>query len=93
MARSPAVPLSLARDVDVSAVKLDEVADDRESEPEPAGLLRGRSIRLAKAVEDEGKEFGRDAFARVGDADADPGVGVPHVQTYRPAVRRELGSI
>ena len=53
----------------VTAVQLDEVADDGEPEPEPAVLSRGAHVGLPESVEDERQELGRDALPRVVHAD------------------------
>ena len=59
-------PLSLAaaRRLHGAAVQLDDVAHDREPEPEPAGLARRRRIGLAEPLEDVRQEIRRDADRR-----------------------------
>src|SRR5205814_10397357 len=47
------------------AVKLDEVAHDREAEPEATLAASRRAVRLPEALEDVRQEFRSDADARV----------------------------
>ena len=56
---------SLAR-LDLAAVQLDDVADDREAEAEPAVRTRDGRVALAEAIEDERQQVRRDPFAVVG---------------------------
>jgi hypothetical protein len=58
------------------AVRLDEVADDGEPEPEPAVLARVGRVGLVEALEDVGQRVGADADA-----------GVPH---HYPRARLRL---
>ncbi len=53
--------------VDRAAVQLDEVADDRESEPEAAVLARAGRVLLAEAIEDVRQELGLDADPGIAD--------------------------
>ena len=50
------------------AVQLDQVAHDGETEPEAAVRARGAAVGLAEALEHVRQELGRDAAARIGDA-------------------------
>ena len=62
--------LPVAVRLDRSVVQLDEMADDREPEPDTAVRACRRAVGLAKALEDVREEFGRDADAGVADAEA-----------------------
>ncbi len=64
-----AVAEAFARGVDRAAVRLDEVADDGEAEPEAAVAPRGGGVALAEALEDVGQERGRDALAVIAHGD------------------------
>ncbi len=63
------LPLSRALDLGRAAVQLDQVADDRQAEPEPAVGAGDRPVGLAEAVEDVRQEVGADADAGVGHPD------------------------
>jgi hypothetical protein len=78
-------------------VLLDEVAHDRQPEPEPPVVARRRAVGLTEAIEDERQE------RRL---DADPGVAHRHLdvptdrrtdparaQSHQPAVGRELDRV
>jgi len=52
-------------------VQLDDVADDRETEPEARVQPRRTAVRMAEAIEHERQHARIDAFAGVGDHDRD----------------------
>ena len=62
----------------LTAVQLDDVADDGEAEPDAGVLPRARAVSLAKPVEHIGQELGRDA---------DPGVGDPDLHVVARSAR------
>jgi hypothetical protein len=74
-------------------MKLDEILDDRQPEPEAAIPARGRRIGLAESIEHAGQEFRLDAEAGV--LHDDLHVRVHALQDYldAPARRRELDGI
>ena len=51
--------------MDGAAVELDDVADDRQAEPEPAVGPRGNALGLPESIEHVRKELGRDALPRI----------------------------
>src|SRR5262249_12251200 len=82
---------------DASAVALHQLAHDGETQPEAAVAPRVRAVGLAEAIEDVGKELGRDplprvlhrdahAVARVLQAYGDPPAG----RRYRDRVRQQV---
>src|SRR5438445_11095758 len=54
---------------DASAVHLDDVADDRESEAKAAVGARARRFRLTKSLEDMRQKAGIDSLSGIGDRD------------------------
>src|SRR5258705_12012543 len=73
-----------------SAMKLDEVADDRETEADAAVRAGRAAVRLAKALEDVRQEIGRDADARIADDDFDVRVDALDADLHDPLFRCEL---
>ena len=69
-----------------SAVQLDQVLDDRETEAEAAVLARGRMVGLPEAVESMRQELGFDADPGIGDADLEMRVHAleQHLHPARP---------
>ena len=78
---------------DRAAVKLDQVAGDREPDPEPALRARRRAVGLAEAVEDVGEELGRHARARVADLDRELALAAGEGDRHAPVRRRELDRV
>ena len=76
-----------------SAVQLDEVTHDRQSEPEPAVLPADRAVGLAEPLEDERQKVGGDARAVVGDRQAQAVAGLRQHDVDPAAIRRELDRI
>src|SRR6185369_11544588 len=77
----------------VAAVQLDEVAHDREAEPETAEAARRRAVVLPESLEDEGQEPRVDAASRVADGDRDVGNHAPELAANASAGRRELHGV
>ncbi len=74
-------------------MKLDEVADDRETEADAAVRARRAAVRLAKALEDVRQEIGRDADARIADDDFDVRVDALDADLHDPLFRCELHGV
>jgi hypothetical protein len=77
-----------ALDVHAAAMRFDEFADDREAEAQAAVRPGGRVVRLPEAIEDVRQQLGRDARARVADADLDDVAVGPDVEADAPTARR-----
>src|SRR5690242_8784360 len=86
-----AEPGAGALDGHASAVQLDQVADDREAEPD-AALARPASyvLRLAERLEHVRQKLRRDAAAGVGDDDAHVARVALEAELDLAAGRREL---
>ena len=64
---------------------LDEVAGDRQAEPETPAAAHGRGVALLERLEDAREEIGTDAAAGVRDDDADAsGLGFSVRSVTRP---------
>src|SRR5262249_38050563 len=76
-----------------AAMRLDDLANDRQTEPEPARRAEQLSVALAEAIEDLGQEVRRDALARIAeDPPRLPGIaGYAHGDAS--AVRGELDRV
>ena len=57
----------LAADIDLAAVGGDDLADDRQAQPRPAGMPRGRDA--VELLENSGQLLGRDSLAGVSDGE------------------------
>ena len=79
--------------MDGAAVELDDVADDREAQPEPAVRPRGHALGLTESVEHVGKELGGDALPRVGHADLRLALHARQPHHDATAGRRELHGV
>ena len=79
-------------DSNVSPVQLDQLATDRQPDPESAISPRHRPIRLAKLVKDRGLLLRRNAQTGIDHAHGDTGVGLRHGQSDK-SVRSELDRI
>ena len=76
-----------------AAVQLDQVAHDREPEPQAAVHTRGGGILLAEAVEDVGEEGRVDPRAGVGHVDGHAAVLPRQRDADAPAFGRELDRV
>src|SRR4030095_15427125 len=68
---------ALAECLDRAAVRLDQMAHDREPETETSMRARRAHVLLAKPLEDVREEIGRDPLPRVLDRE-DAGAGIEH---------------
>src|SRR5919112_282994 len=87
----PASPVQRALDGDVSAVRLDDAAHDREAEPGAAPL--GGAGALPEAVEHVRQVLGRDPRAGVLDGEADAGRVAVGGERDAAAAGRELEGV
>ena len=62
---------SVASDVDRTAMQLDKLLDDSESQPQPAVPASCRGVTLLNTVENIRQELGGDSFPRINDAHFD----------------------
>src|SRR5262249_61828148 len=76
--RTPA--LAVARRPDGSAVQLDDMPHDRQSDAESSVAARAGAVRLPEAFEEMGQELGRDALAGIDHAEQD--VAAHSAETY-----------
>lgn len=56
-------------------MKLDDLSDDAEAEPQPSVTARRRGVGLTEAIEHEGQHLPSNPNAGVGHANPDPAVG------------------
>ena len=93
-ANDRAQALAFARRGDRAPVHLDEVAGDRQAEPETPAAAHGRHVSLLERLEDAREGIGTDAAAGVRDDDADAsGLRVLGSQRHASALGRELGGV
>src|SRR5438876_11761903 len=85
---SPALSASM-----VPPVELDEVAGDREAEPQAAERPRDGSIGLPEALEEVGEELGLDALARVANRQLEVGIHALEHDVDAPALGCELDRV
>ena len=85
--------LAGARGVHGAAVHLDQVADDRQAQPEAAGLPRRAGVGLPEALEHVGQEVGRDADAGVADRHLDVRVDALQPDLDTAAAAGELDGV
>src|SRR5437867_9205268 len=83
-------PLASALGFDGPPVELDEVAGDREAEPQAAERPRDGSIGLPEALEEVGEELGPDALARVANRQLEMGIHALEHDVDAPALGCEL---
>src|SRR5215472_10233242 len=86
-------PASLALGAYGTAVQADQLAHDRQAETEPTVAARARAVRLPEAVEHVRQELRRDAFPRVGHADAGAVRTGVEVKIDPPVGGRELDRV
>src|SRR5262245_7190262 len=82
-----------ARDFNLAAVQPDEIVDDRQPQPETTVPARGRTVRLAKSVEDVRKKGGIDADPAIGDRNADAPINLLSADRDSSVIRRELDGV
>ena len=80
-------------DFDASAVKFDELLDDRQAKAQPAMPARGARIGLAEAVEHVGQKLGLDSLARIGNSEFEMRVDALHRDLHLAALGRELDRV
>src|SRR2546422_6070139 len=86
-------PLASALGFDGPPVELDEVAGDREAEPQAAERPRDGSIGLPEALEEVGEELGPDALARVANRQLEMGIHALEHDVDAPALGCELDRV
>src|SRR5581483_9498395 len=76
--------------LDGSAMRLDQVPHDRETQAETAKDARARAIRLREAIEHVRQEVRVDAHPRIADSENRPSIGPLQRDGHTPALRSEL---
>src|SRR5207244_12316858 len=89
--RAPTV--AVAVDANRAAVQLDDVTDDRQTEPESAVGPGGRALRLPEPVEDVRQEGGLDPLTGVAHGDLDVRVDALEAELDAPVPRGELDGV
>ena len=74
-------------------MELDDLARDGQAQAESLLLARAGGVRLAEALEDEGKELGADAAAGVDDGDVGGGARARQPHLDAAAFRSELDRV
>src|SRR6266436_2255333 len=85
-----AAPFPRTLGEDDPPVELDEMAHEREPEPQPAVGPRTAAIALAETVEDEREKLRRDPLSRIADEQLDMRADLLQLDLDPPALRREL---
>ena len=86
-------PLVLVRRPNLAAVQLDQIADERQPEPQPPRRSRRRRILLRESIEDPRQELGIDARAAVGHGQTRDVARRSTVSPTVAAPRRELDGV